>query len=168
MTGVFSPEAFSYLFSDNGPIELLAVLFTIIAVTFFVWAYIRQRPRSTFWYLLFSALVIFGLNGVMYIGLEIYFIGLPLLLFIVKGLHRHLVRLKIPIPSPATAFLTLYNYLLFTYCLEGFVNHQVDLVHGSINYRELFETGSRLAVMFFAFECWSRGITWLEGIAEMS
>jgi hypothetical protein len=99
-------------------------------------------------------------NGIVYVGLDLYFIGVPLLLFVIKDLHSFLVKLKIPIPSPATAFLMFFNYLLFTYFFEGFLDHRGTLGAGEINYGEMLETGIELAFLFFAIECFTRGITW--------
>ena len=101
-------------------------------------------------------------NGVVYVGLDLFLIGLPLLIFISKDLHGFLLKLGIPIPSPATAFLTFLNYLLFTYFIEGFLRHHGSLGAGEINYGEIFETGLELTLLFFAYECLYRGLSWIE------
>jgi hypothetical protein len=107
-------------------------------------------------------------NGVVYVCLDLYLIGVPLLLFIIKRFRCLLLRFKIPIPSPATAFLAFLNYLLFKYFFEGFLNHHGNLGQGEINYGEMFETGIELTLLFFAFECFSRGVTWIEGTGNVS
>ena len=101
-------------------------------------------------------------NALVYAGLGLYLIGLPLLVFIEHRIHSFLIKVKIPIPSPATAFLAFVNYFLFTSFFEKFLAHQGKLGQGEINYGELLETGLELALFYFAFECLNRGITWLE------
>ena len=102
-------------------------------------------------------------NGVVYTSLDLYLIGLPLLVAVVSGLHRLLLRFRIPIPSPAVAFLAFFNYFLFTYVFEDILLKHGNLGQGSINYGEMIETGIELSLFLFAFECFSRGLTWIEG-----
>lgn len=153
-------ELYINLLRDNGLGEQLAIFFTIIGAILFGLAYFRHtRPKSLMFPVL-SVLVLFAINGVVYRLVEFYFLGVPLLLFIMPRLHDALIKLKVPIASPATAFLTLLNYLLFTYCFEGFVGIHGELGSGVINYGEVFETGFKLIVLYFSLECFSRGLTW--------
>ena len=100
-------------------------------------------------------------NGVVYTGLDLYLIGLPLLVVVVSGLHTLLLRFKVPIPSPAVAFLAFFNYFLFAYFFEDLLLEHGNLGQGSVNYGEMIETGIELSLFLFAFECFSRGLTWI-------
>jgi len=105
-------------------------------------------------------------NGVVYTGLDLYLIGLPLLILVVSGLHKLLLKFKIPIPSPAVAFLAFINYFLFTYIFEDLLLRHGNLGQGVINYGEMIETGIELTLFLFAFECFNRGLTWIRGYED--
>jgi hypothetical protein len=103
-------------------------------------------------------------NGVVYVCFYIYMIGIPLLILIFENLHSFLMRFNVPLPSPATAFLAFLNYFLYTYpFLELLQNPRYHgLIGIGINFGELLETGIELTLLFFAFECFNRGITWMK------
>ena len=157
---VFNHELYLNLLEDGGRVEQLAIIFTVISAILFILSFFKHTQPKSFLFLVFSILVIFAINGVVYRLIEFYFLGIPLLLFILPRLHDGLIKLKVPVASPATAFLTLLNYLLFTYCFEGFVGLHGDLGRGLINYGEMFETGFKLVVLHFSLECFTRGVTW--------
>lgn len=166
--GVSDRDFYVYLLSDRGPVEILAILFTMFAAVLFGAAYFKHKSQRVILFLVFALLVLFVLNGIVLVGLEFYFVGIPLLILLSKDLHGLLLRLRIPLPSPATAFLMLLNYLLFTYLFEGVMINYANLEQGSINYKELFETGIKLVVLFFSFECFSRGTNWLRETTNVS
>jgi hypothetical protein len=149
------------LVSDNGVVEILSLIFSILSALFFGTSYFKHRPNRSYFFLIYSLLVVFTVNGIVITALQFYFIGIPLLTFVVKDLHGLLLRYNIPIPSPATAFLTLLNYLLFTYCLEGFIYNFGSHGQAAMNYGELFQAGTKLVVLYFSVECFRRGTTWL-------
>jgi hypothetical protein len=105
------------------------------------------------------------INGVAFVGLDLYLIGIPLLVLLVRNLHGLLLKFRIPIPSPATAFLAFLNYFLFTYFFERYLHHHGKLVQGYINYGEMLEFGIELTLLLFAFECFTRGITCMKSPA---
>jgi hypothetical protein len=164
---VFNRALFEFLLSESGPVESLATLFILLSTILFGASYFRHKQQGVLLFLIFSVLVLFVLNGAILIGLQFYFIGVTLLLFVFKDMHSLLLRLKIPVPSPATAFLALINYLLFSYFFEEFLQLSGNLGQTKTNYNELFETGIKLSVLFFAFECFSRGITWIGEAADV-
>lgn len=206
--GLLNQDLYTYLLSEDGPLENAATLFTLIASILFGFAYFKHKPQGCYLFLIFSLLLLFVffeeiswgqrffdietpnsfqnsnaqgeinfhnykpiykyVNGVVFVGIDLYLIGLPLLLFVVKNLHKSLSKFRIPIPSPATAFLAFLNYLLFTYFFEGFLNHHGTLGQGEINYGEMLETGIELTLLFFAIECYSRGMTWFQGAENYS
>ena len=161
-SALFNQGLYRRLLEDGGGVELLAIIFTVIAAILFGISYFRHSQPKSIPFLLLAVVVPFAINGVVYRIVEFFFLGITLLIFILPRLHRALLKLKLPIPSPATAFLVLLNYLLFTYCFKGFVSLHGYLGYGEINYGEIFETGFRLIVLYFALECFTRGLTWVK------
>lgn len=160
-SALFNRGLYLSLLEDGGGVELLAVVFTIIAAILFCFSYFRHTQPKPIPFLVLAVLVPFAINGVVYRIIEFFFLGIPLLIFIMPRLHQGLIKLKLPLASPATAFLILLNYLFFTYCFEGFVGIHGDLGLGIINYGEIFETGFKLIVLYFSLECFTRGLTWV-------
>ena len=200
--GLSDRELFIKLLSEDGPLENIATICTLLAAIIFGLSYFKHRQSKPIFFLLFSLLLflvfmeeiswgqrVFGIatpdsikylnaqgeinlhnytpiykyvNDVVYLCLDLYFIGFPLLLFIIKDLNRFLLKFKLPIPSPATALLAFLNYLLFNYFFEPILAHRGILGHGKINYGEMLETGIELTLLLFSIECFYRGISWLK------
>ena len=102
------------------------------------------------------------INIVSYAVLQFYLVGIVLLTLIFEKLYQVIVKLKLPVPSPATAFLMCANYFLY---------HDFFLMlasrfgyHGkvTVNYVEIYEAGIELSLLFFSIECLSRGLSWRE------
>ena len=160
-SALFNRVLYLNLLADGGGVELLAIIFTVIAAILFSLSYFKHTQPKPIPFLVLAVLVPFAINGVVYRIVEFFFLGIPLLIFIKPRLHNYLIKLRLPIASPATAFLILLNYLLFTYCFEGLVGIHGDLSLGVINYGEIFETGFKLIVLYFSLECFTRGLTWI-------
>ncbi|MGV7222958.1 MAG: hypothetical protein ACQ9MH_15690 [Nitrospinales bacterium] len=101
-------------------------------------------------------------NGVAYMCFEFYMVGVPLLILIYHNFHKYLVRYRVPVPSPATAFLTFINYVLYRYFFKGLLLYHGSLGRGEINFGEIMETGIEIIFLYFSYECYSRGTTWLK------
>jgi len=101
-------------------------------------------------------------NEFIYTCLEFYLVGVLLLGLIFKNVHTILVRYRVPIPSPATAFLVFINVLMFTYLFKFPLSYYDLLGRGVVNFTEIYETGIEIALLYFSLECFHRGTTWLE------
>ncbi len=89
-------------------------------------------------------------------------LGIGLLVLVYKELHTLLVRYRVPIPSPATAFLIFANYLMFTYLFKFLLSYYGLLGMKVVNFTEIYETGIEITLLFFSLECFHRGTTWME------
>ena len=101
---------------------------------------------------------------IMYVCLDFYLLGIALLVAIFKSLHTLLAKLRVPIPSLATAFLIFINGLLFTYFFKFTLDYYNLLGMNVVNFTEIYETGIELALLFFSVECCKTGTTWLNDI----
>ena len=101
-------------------------------------------------------------NRVMYPALHLYLVWIPLLCLIFTRVHTLLLRFKIPLASPATALLMCINYLLFNDVFLFLSSRFGYMGTGKVNYVELYEAGIEVCLLYFAIECYVRGVSWLE------